>query len=120
MLDWFRMVIVRPALRIWVTVWLVFQAASLSAIIPRECCLTHSAPSPASEQKCHEQVPDRCVMRASCDGPMAGLLTLISNLGIPAPSFGLGFDLTAGGPPASLRERPLVVSFRPDSPPPRG
>ena len=69
--------------------WLVLEAASLSAIVPRECCLTHSTSAPASEQKCHEPVSERCVMRASCDGPMAGLLTLIANLGIPTAAFGL-------------------------------
>jgi hypothetical protein len=112
-------VIIRRSLRLWVAAWLVFQAASLSAIVPRECCLTHSTPAPASEQKCHEPVSERCVMRASCDGPMAGLLTLIANLGIPTAAFGLAFDPPASSVPASVHEDPLGVPFRPDSPPPR-
>src|SRR5919112_4517457 len=32
---------VRRRLRFWAAAWLVFQAASLSALVPRECCLAH-------------------------------------------------------------------------------
>ena len=111
--------IIRGSLRLWVAAWLVFEAASLSAIVPRECCLTHSTSAPASEQKCHEPVSERCVMRASCDGPMAGLLTLITNLGIPTAAFGLALDPPASALTSSPRENPLGNSFRPDPPPPR-
>ena len=87
--------IFRRRLRLWVITWLLFQVASLSAVVPRDCCLAHRPAAPTDEQKCHEPVSEQCVMRASCDGPLGVLLTLISNLGIPAGSFGLFPDVHA-------------------------
>ena len=50
---------VRRRLRFWAAAWLVFQAASLSALVPRECCLAHqhkATPQAANEEMpaCHE------------------------------------------------------------------
>jgi len=43
----------RHHLRFWVTTWLVFQAVSVAALVPRDCCAGHSAPA-AKEKSCHE------------------------------------------------------------------
>ena len=39
------MTIIRRRLRLWVTAWLVFQVASLSALVPRDCCAAHRPPA---------------------------------------------------------------------------
>lgn len=111
--------IFRRGLRLWVIAWLLFQAASLSAFVPRDCCLAHRPAAPTEEQKCHEPVSDQCVMRASCDGPLGVLLTLMLNLGIPGGPFGLFLDVHASALTSSLREKSVGNSFRPDPPPPR-
>ena len=43
---------IRGRLRLWVTAWLVFQAASLSALVPRDCCTAHRVV--AGKPACHE------------------------------------------------------------------
>lgn len=44
----------RRHLRSVATAWLLFQATSLSALVPRACCLAHDAAAAASVT-CHEQ-----------------------------------------------------------------
>jgi hypothetical protein len=48
------MTIIRRRLRFWVAAWLVFQAGSLSALVPRECCMAHR-PEAASKHGCDDQ-----------------------------------------------------------------
>jgi hypothetical protein len=43
----------RAYLRVLVASWLVLQAVSLSAFVPRDCCVGHSAPV-TKEKSCHE------------------------------------------------------------------
>jgi len=45
------MVVVRRHLRIYASAWILFQATSLSALVPRACCLTHQM----AVADCHDQ-----------------------------------------------------------------
>jgi hypothetical protein len=50
----------RRRLRVLATAWILFQAASLSALVPRACCLAHQGHQAASSEKksnCHEEAP---------------------------------------------------------------
>ena len=60
--------ILRRHVRLWATAWLVLQAASLSAFVPRDCCAAHR---PAvAKQTCHEVAPKaHCPMRAADGKP---------------------------------------------------
>lgn len=119
------MTTIRAGLRLWVTAWLVFQVASLSALVPRACCAAHRPPPSATEHMCHEaaapvEQPDaKCSMRGMCEGPMAALLALLSNYGVPADPFEMSPDLLAG--PAAIHARESLIGrlASPDPPPPR-
>ncbi len=111
------MTTIRRGLRLWVTAWLVFQVASLSALVPRDCCLLHRPA--AAETKCHEPAPVQCAMRATCDGPMAALLTPLSNLGIPAASVAVTPELHSRQTTTTTRVNLISDSTPPDPPPPR-
>lgn len=47
----------RRRLRYWAAAWLVFQAASLTALVPRQCCTAHPIAPATTEADCHEEVP---------------------------------------------------------------
>ena len=111
------MTTIRRGLRLWVTAWLVFQVASLSALVPRDCCFVHRPA--AAEESCHQPAPVKCAMRATCDGPMAALLTMLSNLGIPPATVDLTLDLQSSQPTVTSRENLISDSTPPDPPPPR-
>lgn len=49
------MTFVRRHLRFLATLWILFQATSLSALVPRACCLAHQAAISAKAPECHEQ-----------------------------------------------------------------
>lgn len=135
---------VRRHLRFWTALAVVLQSAWLFAIVPADCCAAH-VPSRASKS-CHEEVkpPDcpmmgtsgaacpmhqagthqadaatDCAMRASCRGPMAGLISLLSATAILSGP--LQFDplpaITAQVSP-TRDERPSRSS-PPEAPPPR-
>ena len=67
----------RARLRLWATLWLICQAASLAAFVPRDCCADHRpvqpAPAPEAESAhCHEPPPaaeTHCPMRAADGTP---------------------------------------------------
>jgi len=50
------MTLFRRRLRIVTIAWLLFQATSLSALVPRACCLAHDA-ALAAASTCHEKPP---------------------------------------------------------------
>lgn len=58
----------RRHLRLWVIVWLVFQAASLSALVPRDCCAAHRPAADKTERTCHESAPATLCPMRSADG----------------------------------------------------
>ena len=131
---------VRHRLRLFVAAWLLFQAASLSALVPRDCCSAHRTAAKA----CHEASAtthcpvqaaakppcpahggnppadeSRCRMSGTCSGPIAALFTLLSNHGILSnpPSVFRAADAHV----LSVVESENLVSklLPPESPPPR-
>lgn len=40
--------------RLWVTAWLLFQVASLSALVPRNCCAAHQPAAVKTEHSSHD------------------------------------------------------------------
>jgi hypothetical protein len=126
------MTTIRRRLRFWVAAWLVFQAASLAALVPRTCCVPYQAaatdraangtPCPMHQSGHHdaEQKPsDRCSMRATCDGPVAAMFALLSNYGVLSDSFLIVPDGHAGSVSLQTRENLTTRLAPPDSPPPR-
>lgn len=136
---------VRHKLRLFVTVWLAFQAASFSALVPASCCAEHQV---AAKTSCHEPPPDThcpmqsaegvrcpmhqghhdqsapaqppaCSLRGSCGGPMAALVTLISTSGILADAVSVSPAIEAARVPAAAAERLVSKLVPPEAPPPR-
>ena len=62
------MTLLRRHVRLWATAWLVLQAASLAAFVPRDCCAAHR---PAvMPQSCHDAAPQaHCPMRSASGTP---------------------------------------------------
>jgi hypothetical protein len=131
-----------------VAAWLVFQVASLAALVPRECCAAHRAAAIGKKPSCHEHAVaprcpmptaagtpcpmhrtgdtdvdekprDGCAMRGTCAGPMAALFALLSNYGVLADSFQLLPDGHAGAGGVGTRENLITRLAPPDTPPPR-
>jgi hypothetical protein len=103
--------ILRARVRAIALLWLLAQAASLSAFVPENCCMSHVAEIAAkdAEDACHESEPapppepgdacpmqhdtgaacpmhsakstDRCVMSNACNGPGTHLVSLLAFLG---------------------------------------
>jgi hypothetical protein len=142
------MTTIRRRLRFWVAAWLLFQVASLSALVPRACCVPHRAAATDQEPDCHgnsaasqcpghaghatpcpmhtsdrhdreEQTSDRCSMRATCDGPVAAMFALLSNYGVLSESFLILPDVHADSVSLQTRENLISRLAPPDSPPPR-
>lgn len=138
---------IRRSLRLLVAIWLVVQVASLSALVPRDCCAAHSSTN-AAKPACHEkaaatQCPmraadgtpcpmhrgdhheaagssrDGCAMRSTCDGPMAALFAQLSNYGILTDQVQVRPDLHVGSGPPSTRAQLVSRLVPPDPPPPR-
>ena len=51
------MLFFRRHIRSLTTAWILFQAASLSALVPRVCCLAHHANVAMPSADCHDQAP---------------------------------------------------------------
>ena len=142
------MTTIRRRLRFWVAAWLIFQVASLSALVPRACCVPYGAAATDQEPNCHqnsgashcpvrtadgtlcpmhqsghhgaeEQPSDRCSMRATCDGPVAAMFALLSNYGVLSHSFLIAPDAHAGSLSLQTRENLISRLAPPHSPPPR-
>jgi len=137
----------RRRLRLWVAAWLVFQAASLSAFVPLDCCAAHRAAA-SGKPGCHETPPavecpmqaadgamcpmhsghhadtgmtpdEECSMRGTCGGPMAALSALLSNQGVLPDPFAVLPDSCASTAAAPARENLMIHRRSPDPPPPR-
>ncbi len=127
------MVAIRRRIRTWTFAWLVFQAASLSAFVPRDCCAAHAehashtaAPEHGADgtEQClmhRAAVPQpECSLRSACNGPMSALPAVwASPAPPPAPAALLadtGHSSLVGDP-----ERHIVpFDLLSDTPPPRG
>lgn len=132
----------RRRLRACSVIWLLCQAAFLSAFVPRDCCAEHRAHQHGAPE-CHEAVQkphcpmpssdaaaacpmhqqsddrDRCRMRGTCDGPLAQIAHLFSSSSLPLASF----TVTRPRPPvdrvAAIAENAVERAHPPDAPPPR-
>lgn len=138
----------RRHLQLWVAAWLVVQVASLSALLPRDCCAAHRPAASSAKPACHEkaaaiQCPmraadgtpcpmhrgdhseaadasrDGCAMRSTCRGPMAALFAQLSNHGILTDQFQLLLDPHAGSAGVRPSENLITRLAPPDTPPPR-
>jgi hypothetical protein len=137
----------RRGLRFWVAAWLLCQVASLSALVPRECCERHRPATAEDKPDCHEEpaathcalrsapgtacpmhaasesgsepLADPCSMRRACDGPLIALGALMPNHGVVADPFVMPPDLQAGDVAVRARDNPISSFRSPDPPPPR-
>lgn len=140
------MAVFRRRLRVLVAAWLLFQAATLSAFVPRACCLVHQQGTNKQTPDCHSQTvqpeapsphqhehhaaqqttspqPDRpaheCTVSGICGGPLAALFAALSNPGIIAnpPAVVVAFQAATLGAPAERHVIPGLIP--PDPRPPR-
>src|SRR5688500_1028994 len=139
---------IRTRVRAVALAWLLCQAASLTAFVPENCCISHveEQAAKATQDACHETEPaqpepgdacpmqhgdggacpmhsskssDRCAMSNACDGPGAQLLTLFAYIGATEPPVTTAIDLSST--PAFVRAftSPLFRISSPDAPPPK-
>lgn len=141
------MTTIRAGLRHWVTAWLVFQVASLSALVPRACCVAHRPAVAVTPHSCHESAAaqpcpmpaadgtpcpmhrgqgdagekpaTQCSMRGMCDGPVAALFALLSTYGVPAERFEMAAAFHTSSAALDSRESLTSRLASPDPPPPR-
>jgi hypothetical protein len=142
------MALFRRRLRLWVAAWLMIQAASLSALVPRDCCAAHRPAASVKPPSCHEKIaalmcpmraadgtpcpmhrgghgdaeqesPKKCSIRGTCAGPMAALLRLLSNPGVLEGSFVVLPGVHAGSVLSVMQESLITHLTPPDPPPPR-
>ena len=138
----------RRHLQLWVATWLVFQVASLSALVPLDCCAAHRPAAGDKEPSCHERTAathcpmraaggapcpmhrgghsdaaekpsNECLMRGTCDGPMAAVFALLSNHGVLTDSFAMLPDRQGHYLTAHARENLISRLASLDPPPPR-
>jgi hypothetical protein len=121
------MTLLRRHLRLWVAVWIAFQAASLSAFVPRECCFAHRMPAQeqSADESCHHPQPARkempeCALRSACNGPLAVLAALLSPHAVLADRTGIVNVAVTVAPVRVALVQPRSLVIPPDSPPPRG
>jgi hypothetical protein len=125
--------------RVIALLWLLGQAASLSAFVPANCCESHIEERAAKDQQehCHESAPapepepgdacpmhsggaeDRCVLTNVCEGPNAQLLSLFAYLGAIERPLVSEVTLTSGTAVISSSTPPLFRFTSPDAPPPK-
>jgi len=130
----------RGWLRTLATLWMVFQAVSLSALVPPSCCLGNGQAATTPERpRCHEAAPmpsahgamhhqsaapaepapaRDCAMRAACGGQAAALLAALSTVGVLPHSVAYSDSLSVNVFHSS-HERLLGQFQSPDAPPPR-
>jgi hypothetical protein len=141
------MAVFRRRLRVLVAAWLLFQAATLSAFVPRACCLIHQQGTIKQTPDCHSQAaqpeappphhqhghqapqqttspqPNRpvheCTVSGICGGPLAALFAALSTPGIiaNAPAVILAFQTATLAAPAERHVIPAPIP--PDPRPPR-
>src|ERR1043165_6203125 len=77
------MAIFRRHLRFFAAAWVLFQATSLSALVPRACCLAHQAAA-AAKADCHEHAPAPDCEMSSADGAPCGMHHMHGSMHEPA------------------------------------
>jgi len=98
------MTLVRRHLRLFATAWVLFQATSLSALVPRACCLAHQM---ALLSDCHEKAaPQASISTADEAAPPMhhehGHMHEQPSDRAPAPAHDCALRGTCGGPSAAL------------------
>jgi hypothetical protein len=121
------MTLLRRHLRLWVAAWIAFQAVSLSAFVPRECCMAHRMPAQeqAADESCHHPQPAReampdCALSSTCNGPLAILAGLLSAHAVLADRSSLASIAITVALPRVESPSARSLALPPDSPPPRG
>ena len=103
---------------------LLLQAATLGALVPRDCCRAHAHDRKEAEKpSCHttaEKTDDRCALRGTCDGPMTGMVALLSQVGVIPASTPAPVNSGDTALVLALALEPDRLRTPPDSPPPRG
>ena len=134
----------RTYLRRTAAAWIAVQAVLLLSLVPRDCCASHR-PAPAA--RCHQtaaarqcpmraangtpcpmhrdsdgpsgQRTDDCSIRGTCGGPMAALLTRLSQPTILTDSAAVAQDTDHTGDVLTTHRTGASRLDPPDSPPPR-
>jgi len=138
----------RRHLRLSVATWLVFQAVSLSVLIPLDCCAAHRQPVSTKKPGCHKtaavtQCPVHatagtpcpmhgsghtgavetskvpCSMSGTCHAAKAAMVALLSNYGVLADTFAILPDVHTTIVALHTRENLIGRLASPDPPPPR-
>ena len=143
------MTTVRRRLRLWAAAWLLCHAASLFALVPRDCCAAHRPAARQADHGCHEKAAathypmraangtscpmhrssqsDRdedsnraCAMRGTCDDPIAAMVALLSHCGVLTNSIEtISPDLHVSAAAIRTGEPAIGRLPSPDPPPPR-
>ena len=142
------MMTIRRRLQFSVAIWLVCQAASLSAFVPRDCCEAHRTSASADQQHAddhaaaahcpmhaadgaacpmHKSGHDdagrssggECAIRGACNGPVAMIFVPLSSDGVLSDVFDSTPDLHACDTASLVYEQPIARVTPPKSPPPR-
>jgi hypothetical protein len=114
---------IRRRLHSWALGWLIFQAASLSALVPVDCCASHRPATTAAQPTCHESgaTPrDQCSLRNGCRGPLLRLAVLLPQQGIPVEPIIVAPVLTLERTVNSATPAIVGNPHPPGTPPPRG
>ena len=117
------MAVVRSQLRVFATTWLIVQALSLAALMPRDCCAAHRPAAnrpaaPACHESSHRPAVD-CRLTGGCSGPMSALVRLLSYSGI-LPDRGAALPHAAVRPVDAAGQDDVIGRYDPpDAPPPR-
>ena len=111
---------VRLRLRVFATIWLLFQTLQFSAFIPRDSCLKHRPGAASEPASCHHPAPPAdCSLGNGCAGPLASLIVLLSNQGILSEAAVMVQQMPPT-PVADASDDGAGSLFeRPDPPPPR-
>jgi hypothetical protein len=135
----------RRNLRAVATTWVILQVAWLTALVPRDCCLSHRPAKTAghashgarSEHAGHQTAmhhhqpaavehhhdtstpSNECRMAGRCDGPMAALFALLANQGVLPDVSSAVPDTDVRTTVAALQANPIGRVESPDAPPPR-
>lgn len=142
------MALFRRRMRLWVAAWLMVQAASLFALVPRDCCAAHRPAASVEPPSCHEKIAalmcpmraadgtpcpmhrgghgdaeqeshKKCSIRGTCAGPMAALFRLLSDPGVFDGSLIVLPGVDAGSVAPVTQENLVTRLTPPDPPPPR-
>jgi hypothetical protein len=120
---------IRRHLRAWAATWLVIQALSLSALVPRDCCAahrlhktpaTHAAGDEAACPMHAEKKPvPQCSLRGNCNGPVLALPIATTSAVLVSRPFTVLPDTALRPAAVTFEARPIATDIFPDTPPPR-